>query len=122
MGQDTRNSHGDTVFRANGSSRSVPGPTAPLRVKLLETAAALTGGPRNATYGPPVANMERTASIFNALTGRDLSAYEAAMFMVALKLARLPVSPNKADHYADCMAYLGMAAECVEAETGMPVE
>lgn len=91
----------------------------PLRVVDLEAAAALTAGDRNREYGDPVANYEHTATVFNAITGRDLSAYEAALFMVAVKLARLRTSPTKSDTYVDAMAYLGIVHECaVAAEDG----
>lgn len=88
----------------------------PLRVQDLQEAARLTAGDRNVDYGPPVENYEQTAAIFNAMTGRDLTASEGALFMVAVKLARLRTSPTKADNYIDAMAYLGIVHECAEAE------
>lgn len=88
----------------------------PLRVADLEAAAALTIGDRNKDYGDPVENYRHTAAVFNAIAGRDLSAHEAALFMVAVKLARLRTSPVLADSYIDAMAYLGIAHECAAAE------
>lgn len=85
-----------------------------LRGNLLAQARDLTDGARNLTYGSPVANMQHTADIFNAIVGGDkrLDAYSTAMFLVSVKLARLRTSPHHEDNYIDAMAYLGIAAEC----------
>ena len=88
----------------------------PLRVSCLEEAAKLTAGDRDATYGPPVENMQRTADIFNAVTGRDLTATDVALMMVSVKLARLNPSPTHRDSHVDAMAYLGIAFECAVAD------
>jgi hypothetical protein len=88
----------------------------PLRVACLEEAARLTSGDRNRNYGPPVENMTATAAIFNAMTGRDLTAREAALFLVAVKLARLRVTPTHQDSHVDAMAYLGIVYECAVTE------
>jgi len=97
----------DTILKTASTS---------LRVLDLEEAAKLTSGDRNQAYGNPVSNFQRTAAIFNAITGQNLTAYEASLFMVATKLARLETSPLKQDNYVDAMAYLGIVHECAEAE------
>lgn len=84
----------------------------PERIKALHEAAALTGGARNSAYGEPVANMQHTADVFNAMTGRDLSAREASLFMEAVKIARRVKNPLHRDSYVDGMAYTGMTYEC----------
>lgn len=91
--------------------------TAP-RVECLQEAAMLTAGDRQDTYGPPVENMHRVARIFNAITGYNLTAREAAYFLVALKLARQQTSPEHRDSYVDCAAYVGIAFECALDEAG----
>lgn len=88
----------------------------PLRVRDLNTAAELTTGNRNIDYGEPVDNYRRTAEIAGALLRKSFTPHEAAMFMVAVKLARLDTSPTKDDNYIDAMAYLGIAHECAEWE------
>jgi hypothetical protein len=85
----------------------------PLRVKDLNEAARLTSGDRNKTYGPPYENMAHIARIFNAWTGRDLSAREIAQVHVATKLARTQTSPDHTDSYVDSMAYRGIEHETV---------
>ena len=96
----------------------IPRPSDPLRATLLQTAKDLTCGERNVAYGSPVDQAARAAAIFNAWSGRNLTATEISQAMVAVKLSRMPSSPTKADHYADAMAYLGIVAECVEDEVG----
>lgn len=88
----------------------------PLRVADLLLAAELTGGDRNDSYGPPVDQYRKVAETFNALTGHDLTAQEAAFFMVCLKLARATHDTRHVDSYVDAMAYLGIAHECAEAD------
>ena len=89
--------------------------TDPLRVSCLHEAATLTAGDRNETYGPPVQNMQRIADIFNAWTGRDLTAREVAQLHIATKLARTQTSPTHRDCYVDTMAYRGIEYECAVA-------
>lgn len=84
-------------------------PPSELRIDLLEEAIRLTSGDRNKSYGPPTANMQRTADLFALATGKALDAREAAMFNVVLKLARIFQTPGHRDSYVDAMAYLGIA-------------
>lgn len=79
---------------------------------MMQEAETLTLGARNASYGPPVDNMQHIADIFNAWTGRDLSAREVAQIMTATKLARSQTSPTHRDSYVDTMGYRGIEYEC----------
>lgn len=88
----------------------------PPRAALLREAEKLTCGDRNATYGPPVENMQHIADIFNAITGRDLTAREIAQIHMATKLARTSTTPDHFDSYVDLMAYRGIEYECVLSE------
>lgn len=87
-------------------------PGAAPRIDCLREAATLTAGDRDRDYGEPVANMQHIADIFNAWTGRDLTAREVAQLMVATKLARSQTSPLHRDSYVDAMAYRGIEYEC----------
>jgi hypothetical protein len=82
------------------------------RLEILEEALRLTGGDRNQQYGSPVENHQHIADIFNAITGRDLTAAEVATVHIATKLARMKTSPTKADNYVDLAAYAGIRYEC----------
>lgn len=88
------------------------------RVSALEEAARLTAGDRNREYGEPVPNMQHIADIFNAITKRDLTAWEAATFLRAVKLARSATNKTHRDSTVDEMAYAGIAFECALAAAG----
>jgi hypothetical protein len=88
----------------------------PLRVLLLEDAAHITGTERNAVYGDPVELHRHIARIFNAMTGRDVTAAEIATVHMATKLARMIASPDHRDSHVDLMAYAGIRYECILAE------
>lgn len=90
----------------------------PPRVAMLREAEALTAGARNRDYGEPVGNMAHIAEIFNAISGRDLTAAEVAMFHVATKLARLRTSPRHRDSHVDAANYIGIHLECELADVG----
>lgn len=88
-----------------------------IRVSCLEEAARITAGDRNRDYGPPVENMQHIADIFNAITGRDLTATEVVVLHMATKLARMRTSPTHRDSHVDLMAYAGIRLECAFAES-----
>ena len=96
-------------------------PTTP-RGGVLEEAHDLIHGERNAHYGSPTENFERTAALWNAQLGHKLAegyeftAHDVAMLMVQLKMARLVTSPGKRDHYVDAAGYLACGWECQAAE------
>tara|TARA_R110002020_G_scaffold73888_3_gene189498 strand:+ start:11304 stop:11651 length:348 start_codon:yes stop_codon:yes gene_type:complete len=102
-----------------GAAQATKAQPAPgLRGRMLDKAKELTMGDRNESYGEPYENMKRAADVFNAITGRDLSASEISTVQEAIKLARRKTSPTKADNYVDDMAYVGITAECVAREKG----
>ena len=78
------------------------------RIDLLKEASSLTNGDRLKDYGDPVSNHQHIADIFNAISGRDLSAREIVLVHEATKIARRQKSPRKRDHYVDNMAYVGI--------------
>lgn len=92
--------------------------SAPPRALALDEALRLTCGDRNRAYGEPVGNMQHIADIFNAITGRDLSAREIALVHQATKLARRARNTLHRDSYVDGMAYAGIEYECALAEAG----
>lgn len=80
---------------------------------LLE-AYELINGDRQADYGHPADDYRRVSSLFNALTGHNLSTREAVLFMVCVKLARLSINSQRAryheDSLIDAIGYLGCYA------------
>ena len=55
--------------------------------------------------------MVRACEIFEMITGKEFSPYEANIFMHSLKLSRMRKSPTKADNYVDGINYLAFAGE-----------
>lgn len=96
------------------------------RIRILETAAELTGGDRAADYGSPVQNMLETGVLWagylrtrginvalNGITGEDV-----ANMMALVKMAR-SAATHKEDNYIDGAAYIAIAGECsAEARAG----
>lgn len=56
-------------------------------------------------------SMEKTMSMFNTLTGHNLSETEGWKFMALLKMVRASTGPFKLDNYEDLVAYSALAAE-----------
>lgn len=75
------------------------------RVKSpTKEAYELVGGARQSSYGHPLDNMERTAAIFSAILGTPVSAEQAALCMVGLKLAR-ECNKHSYDNIVDMAGY-----------------
>jgi SRSO17 transposase len=75
------------------------------------TESVLTLRDRDVQYGSMEETMIRACEIFEMITGREFSPYEANIFMHSLKLSRIRKSPTKADNYIDGVNYLAFAGE-----------
>lgn len=81
-----------------------------MRVKeILEEASSLIDE-RGADYGGVEENFNHIAGIANAILSRDLTAFEIAVVLASVKLARMRQSPYKLDNYLDGINYLSFAA------------
>ena len=76
---------------------------------ILSEAQELIDGPRAEAYGDAGENWRRTARIFRALSGVDLTPEQGLMFMVAVKLARHLHRPKR-DNLVDACGYLALLA------------
>jgi hypothetical protein len=79
----------------------------PLRTNsedILEEALRITRGDRNAQYGPPDQDFQRTASMWSALKGVEFTPHDVAMFMILLKCSR-QTHQNKRDNWVDIAGY-----------------
>jgi len=92
----------------------------PERVGVLRRAEALTCGPRNASYGSPVQNMQDTADLWSVVLGVPVTAQQVAICMSLVKVARLVKTPDHQDSHDDAAAYMAIAYECAVAKKDAP--
>lgn len=83
---------------------------------ILDEAARVTRGDRQAAYGPPDQDFRRTAAMWSALKGVAFSARDVAMFMIALKLSR-EIHQKKRDNAVDIAGYARCLSICQECES-----
>ena len=87
---------------------------------VLKNAAALVGE-RGADYGGIENNFSHIASVANTMLDLNLTAFDIAIIMTAVKVARIRQSPYKEDNYLDAINYLAFAHELRPAKDN-PVE
>ena len=81
------------------------------RDKLLDTAKNLVNGPRAEDYGDAYENHERVAQLWGTILGQDVSVSQVYQCLMALKLARLIVSPTHTDSWVDIAGYASLGGE-----------
>ncbi len=106
----------DNFYKVGGGSPD-PWPETPLPKALAEDAISLVYGPRNDDYGHPHDDFTRTAALWSALLGVEITAEQAAMMMVLLKLSR-EMNKHKDDNSIDAHGYLIVADRIREREAG----
>jgi len=79
--------------------------------EIIREAYELVTGLRQDDYSHPLDDYSRTAEIFYSITGIQLSAEEAILFMVCVKLSRLANELDQGldvpDNTRDAIGYLG---------------
>lgn len=80
----------------------------PSAIPMLEEALQLVNGARQKSYGSPLDNWTATARILSSIVGKELSAEQAALLMIGVKLARLATSPNHRDSLVDIAGYIAV--------------
>ena len=84
------------------------------RTEILKEAIALINGPRQQDYGSPSVSFDRIAKRWGqrmiGQSGDLVSAYDAAMAMADLKMARLMQGYHR-DSILDAICYLALAHE-----------
>lgn len=81
------------------------------RDEILKEAMKVINNDRNADYGDARENFENTAALWSAYTGHKIGHIDVAVMMVLLKISRIRVSPDKADHWVDICGYSALAGE-----------
>tara|TARA_Y100000385_G_scaffold210241_1_gene218088 strand:- start:112 stop:384 length:273 start_codon:yes stop_codon:yes gene_type:complete len=87
------------------------------RTHILETANNLITGSRESEYGSPWLNFQNIADRWSQHLGIDIEAYQVALMMADLKIARLVTSnrPHE-DSLIDICGYAALAAELSDAK------
>lgn len=82
-----------------------------MKYNELMLECARTVQDRNDKYGSPLDTMRATAGLASLMLRKPISAYDCAMILHAVKMARLGSSISNPEHYLDGINYLGFAAE-----------
>lgn len=86
------------------------------RETVLAAAHELITSKRAGEYGDAHEVHTRIAIIWSALLGCQISAWQVALMMAALKLARVARSPGHSDSWVDAAAYAALGAELANAD------
>ena len=87
------------------------------RERVLDGAKQAVMMQRNASYGPPSADFERSAQMMTALLGEKLkpgaviSASEVAKLQICVKLSRTVHTPQHEDSFLDIAGYAACGLE-----------
>lgn len=81
----------------------------PISETILEEAQRLVYGDRQAAYGHPADDFNRTALMWTAILGTAVDAKQAALCMCAVKISR-EVNAPKRDNLVDLAGYAAVAA------------
>jgi hypothetical protein len=78
--------------------------------ELLEQAAGVVAR-RRSTYGQPIELFEHVARRWSLVLGVEVTAAQAVLCLIDLKLARLTQDPRHLDSITDIAGYAGCLAE-----------
>lgn len=82
---------------------------------VLEEALRLTKGDRQNAYGPADQDFRRTAMMWTAILGVEVTSVKVALCMMALKISRA-VWMGKRDNWVDAAGYARCGWQCEQAE------
>jgi len=87
---------------------------------ILSTAHDIVHGDRNDQYGDPIHDYTRVVEIFEVLTRIKITPEDGALFMLAVKLARLmsnhEINRTHRDSLVDAAGYLWVYGQIMEAQ------
>lgn len=86
------------------------------RAEVLQTAESLVNGDRNAQYGDPRQDFQRTAAMWSAYLGVQVEPHDVAAMMALLKVSRIRWSPQKLDSWVDLAGYAACGWDCARPE------
>lgn len=82
-------------------------------MNVLEEANSLVHGDRQEAYGHPFHDFSRTAQLWSAILGQDVSPEQVALCMVAVKISRL-CNSYKRDSIVDMAGYAATLQMVIE--------
>jgi Domain of unknown function (DUF6378) len=88
---------------------------------VLTTAASILND-RNAQYGAMELCMDRAAKIASIITAKWITAYDIALILHSVKLARLENNRSNPENYVDGINYLAFGAQLSDASLGGDIE
>lgn len=86
------------------------------RKTILDAATTCVCKERNDQYGEPEDCFQDIANLWAAYKGVEIDAFEVAMMMALLKVARAKVNPQHTDNYIDLCGYGSIAGELANKE------
>ena len=81
------------------------------RAEVLSKAESLVNGPRAKEYGDAHENHARIAKMWSVLLDTEVSVEQVYQCMIAVKLARLTVTPEHEDSWVDIAGYAALGGE-----------
>jgi len=81
------------------------------RKEILNKAESLVNGPRAKEYGDAHENHARIAQMWSVLLDKPVTIQQVYQCMVAVKLARLVVTPDHEDSWVDICGYGALGGE-----------
>lgn len=95
------------------TTRSQKGTTNMNNQEILATAQQTIGG-RSKDYGDIKTNFTRAAIIASVTTNKNITPFDVALILSAVKQARLAHDPTNHDSWVDATAYQAIAAQLVD--------
>tara|TARA_E500000305_G_scaffold111470_2_gene124578 strand:- start:76 stop:369 length:294 start_codon:yes stop_codon:yes gene_type:complete len=81
------------------------------REQILQNAEKILNGKRAKEYGDAYENHERIAKLWSVILSKDVTVAQVYQCMIAVKLARLNVTPDHADSWLDICGYAALGGE-----------
>lgn len=81
------------------------------RKEILDTAARIVSGQREAEYGPPEDSFQNIAALWSAYLSTNISSIDVAVMMILLKVARMYGGSGTDDTWVDIAGYAACGGE-----------
>ena len=85
---------------------------------ILQEAQRIVYGDRNADYGHPLDDYSRTAALWSAILGFPVTAEQAILCMIAVKISR-QVNKPKRDNLTDIAGYAACLQRVLNRRAGL---